>query len=85
MMKVAIVGATGLLGRALIPQLVAKYEVRALARKPESIYLQFGNQVEPLPCDLLAPDTADKLPTLLAGCDVVIHAATAIPPLAKMS
>lgn len=83
-MKVAIVGATGILGRALIPQLVAKHEVRALARKPDSIYAQFGNQVEALECDLLAPGIADQLPTLLAGCDVVIHAATAIPPLAEM-
>ena len=82
-MKVAIVGATGILGRALIPQLLAQHEIRALARKPDSIYLQFGNQVEALECDLLAPNIADQLPTLLAGCDVVIHAATAIPSVAN--
>ncbi len=82
MMKIAIVGATGILGRALIPQLAAKHEVLALARKPESLRSQFGAQIEALECDLLAPNIADRLPTLLTGCDVVIHAATAIPPLA---
>jgi nucleoside-diphosphate-sugar epimerase len=84
MMKVAIVGATGVLGRALIPLLLAKHEVRALARRPDSIYKQFGNQVEALECDLLAPGIAERLPALLAGCEVVIHAATAIPPVADM-
>ena len=83
-MKIAIVGATGILGRALIPQLSVKHEVLTLARKPESIYKQFGNQVEALECDLLAPNIVERLPALLAGCDVVIHAATAIPPIAKM-
>jgi nucleoside-diphosphate-sugar epimerase len=82
-MKVAIVGATGILGRALIPQLLAKHEVRALARKPDSIYEQFGNQVEALECDLLAAGIAERLPALLAGCEVVIHAATAIPSVAN--
>jgi nucleoside-diphosphate-sugar epimerase len=84
MMKVALVGATGILGRALIPQLLAKHEIRALARKPEAIRAQFGTQVEALECDLLAPGIADRLPALLAGCEVVIHAATAIPPVVDM-
>ncbi len=35
--------------------------------------------MEPVPGDLLAPDAADRLPALVAGCDTVIHAATAIP------
>jgi nucleoside-diphosphate-sugar epimerase len=84
-MKVALVGATGVLGRALIPQLLVKHEVRALARKPESIQAQFGTQVEALECDLLAPEIIEKLPALLAGCEAVIHAATAIPPTANMN
>ena len=83
-MKVALVGATGILGRALIPQLLTKHEVRALARKPDSIRTLFGAQVEALECDLLAPHIANQLPALLAGCHVVIHAATAIPPTAEM-
>src|SRR5882672_6234643 len=82
-MRVAIVGATGILGRALIRQLLAKHEVIALARKPDSIYEQFGNQVKALECDLIAPGIADQLPALLAGCEVIIHAATAIPSIAN--
>jgi nucleoside-diphosphate-sugar epimerase len=78
-MKVAVVGASGVLGRSLVPLLEAKYEVRALVRAPEKARRLFGSQVEVLECDLLAPGIADKLPSLLAGCEVVIHAATAIP------
>jgi nucleoside-diphosphate-sugar epimerase len=79
-MKVAIVGASGVLGRALIPLLTERYTVRTLVRTPERITSLFGAQVETLQYDLLAPDTENRLPDLLADCDVVIHAATAIPP-----
>ena len=78
-MKVAVVGASGVLGRSLVPMLEAKYEVRALVRTPEKARHLFGSPVEVLECDLLAPGIAVKLPSLLAGCEVVIHAATAIP------
>jgi nucleoside-diphosphate-sugar epimerase len=78
-MKVAIVGASGVLGRALIPLLLERHTVRALVRTPERIMRIFGAQVEALECDLLAPDIEERLPDLLAGCNVIIHAATAIP------
>ncbi len=79
-MKVAVVGATGVLGRALIPALLAHgHEVRALARSPEKI----DAPVEVRVCDLLASGVEALLPDLLANCDAVIHAATAIPPEAS--
>jgi nucleoside-diphosphate-sugar epimerase len=77
-MKVAIVGASGVLGRALIPLLAERHTVRTLVRTPERITRLFSN-VEALACDLLEPGIEERLPGLLAGCEVVIHAATAIP------
>jgi nucleoside-diphosphate-sugar epimerase len=79
-MQVAIVGATGVLGRSLVPRLIAEeHIVRALARSPERAAALAAQGVEPVLGDLLAPDAADRLPALVAGCDVVIHTATAIP------
>lgn len=78
-MRIAVIGATGVLGRSLIPQLAANHHVRLLVRKPETARQLFGINVDALEADLLAPETAEKLPSLLAGSDIVIHAATAIP------
>lgn len=62
-MIVAVVGASGVLGRALVPALeVGGYQVRPAARSLNGI-------------DLLTSDLAP----LLDGCDAVVHAATAIP------
>lgn len=78
-MNVAIVGATGVLGRALVPMLAENHRVRLLARRPDAARQQFGASVDVMGCDLLAPGIDDRLPALLDGVDVVIHAATAIP------
>ena len=60
---VAVVGATGVLGRALVRALEgAGFAVRPAARRLNGI-------------DILSSDLAP----LLDGCDAVIHAATAIP------
>lgn len=80
MVKIAIAGPTGVLGRALIPLLLENgYEVRALARNTAKTKKIFGHSVEICECDLLSPAIAETLPTLLPGCDVVIHIATSIP------
>lgn len=77
-MRVGVVGATGVLARNLIPMLVERgHQVRALARSPEKVL--HTARVEAVRHDLLDPAMAAQLPGLLAGCDVVIHAATAIP------
>lgn len=71
-MKIALIGSTGVLGRALVPALVARgHMVRALVRKPVAIA-----GVETVTGDLLAPET---LPPLLAGMDLAINVATAVP------
>ncbi len=82
-MNVAVVGATGVLGRALIAQLIESHEVRALARSPEKLNDLFKLKIDARECDLLAAGIETQLPDLLAGCDAVIHAATAIPPQAQ--
>jgi len=80
-MKIGLVGATGVLGRALVPLLLERgYSVRALARFANGKKSLFPREVECLTCDLLADDVSRSLPSLLTGCEAVIHAATAIPP-----
>lgn len=78
-MRIFIVGGTGVLGRALIPLLLARGDaVRLLARGPKAARTIFGDAVEIVPGDLLATD-AETLAGQLAGCDATVHIATAIP------
>jgi nucleoside-diphosphate-sugar epimerase len=68
------VGATGVVGRALIPRLIAgRHNVRAIARSASTAELPAG--VELIDADLLEDDLLE----LVHGCDAVIHIATAIP------
>jgi len=79
-MKVAIVGATGVLGRALIPMLVQQgHAVRVLARSVQKAHALFPGEVECVEYDLLSPDMDARLTTLLRNCDAALHVATAIP------
>lgn len=79
-MKIFIAGATGVLGRALLPLLIQKgYIVRALARTLEKEHALELAGVEAVQGDLLAQETVDKLPDIIKGCDAVLHLATAIP------
>lgn len=79
-MRVFIAGATGVLGRALIPLLLRQgSSVIALARSPQKVDALVATGVGASEGDLLAPDMPARLPALLAGCDAVIHIATAIP------
>ncbi|HEX6738037.1 MAG TPA: NAD-dependent epimerase/dehydratase family protein, partial [Vicinamibacteria bacterium] len=79
-MQVFVVGATGVLGRALVPLLAARgHRVRGLARSSATVAAWATAGVELVAGDLLASEMPDRLPGLLAGCEVVVHAATAIP------
>lgn len=78
-MRVAVVGPTGVLGRALVPLLIEKgYTVRTLARSTQKVRRLFPQVEENLECDLLS-STARDLQSMLQGCDAVAHTATAIP------
>lgn len=76
-MKIAVIGATGVLGRHLVPRLVErKHAVRAQLRDPAKGRVLAGLDVEVVVGDILAPDT---LPAAIRGCDMVINLATAVP------
>lgn len=73
-MTVLVVGATGVLGRSLVPRLIASgHRVRAIARSASTAELPVG--VELADADLLSDDLVE----LVRGCDAVVHIATAIP------
>src|SRR6266851_3088339 len=77
-MKVFIAGASGVLGRRLVRQFVARgHSVFGLVRTPkaESAVREAGG--EPRHADLF---DAESLARAAEGCETVIHAATAIPP-----
>ncbi len=77
-MRVFIVGATGVLGRALLPLLQAQgHSVRALLRDSARQPAVAG--LEAVSGDLLNARIASALPAMLAGCDAAVHIATAIP------
>jgi nucleoside-diphosphate-sugar epimerase len=79
-MRVAVVGATGVLGRALIPLVLKQgYAVRAVVRSPSKAREVLPSETEIAAGDLLTPHADQQFPALLAGCDAVLHIATAIP------
>ena len=81
-MKVAVAGATGVLGRTLVPQLIeAGHSPVVLVRDTAKAQRLFGGMpVEIKPCDLLARGCNERtVAELIGGCQGVIHAATAIP------
>jgi nucleoside-diphosphate-sugar epimerase len=78
-MKMAIVGPTGVLGRALVPLLLKRgHSVRALALSPARTRDLFPEVQEAMQCDLLHVTDA-ALGQMLEGCEAAVHIATAIP------
>lgn len=76
-MKIAVIGATGVLGRHLIPRLVERgHDVRGSARNERGEALVAALGAEPVRADIL--DRA-SLDAAVAGCEAVLHIATAIP------
>jgi nucleoside-diphosphate-sugar epimerase len=75
--RIAVLGATGVYGRHLVPRLIASgYRVRALVRRPESAALATACGAELAPADIF--DEA-SLRAGLAGCDIAINLATSLP------
>jgi nucleoside-diphosphate-sugar epimerase len=82
MTTVFVTGATGVLGRATVPQLLASgYTVRALSRGEASDATIRALGAEPVRGDLFDPDSLSRG---LAGADAVLHLATRIPPSSEM-
>jgi uncharacterized protein YbjT (DUF2867 family) len=69
-LRVLVTGATGTLGRVLLPRLrEAGHEVRAMSRRPRA-----GGDVEWVQADLA---TGSGLPAAVADVDVIVHLASA--------
>ncbi len=76
-MRILVVGATGVLGRNVIPRLLERgHHVRAVARRAEQVEALQRLDVDALPGDIL--DEASLL-AAAQGCDTALHLATAIP------
>jgi nucleoside-diphosphate-sugar epimerase len=75
--SVAVLGATGVYGRPLVPRLVARgYRVRALVRRPEAAGIAAACGAELRVADVF---DAASLRAGLDGCDVAINLATSLP------
>jgi nucleoside-diphosphate-sugar epimerase len=75
--RIAVLGATGVYGRHLVPRLVAAgYRVRALVRRPEGAASAAACGAEVAAADLFDEESLRKG---LAGCDVALNLATALP------
>jgi len=80
-MDIFVTGATGVLGRAAVPLLVAAgHHVRGLARSEGNAALLRDMGAEPMSTDLF---DVDALRPVVAGCDAILHLATHIPPTMK--
>ena len=80
-MKIFVTGATGVIGRRVVPQLIqAGHQVTGLARtdRKEALLRQFG--ATPVRVDLFDPAT---LTPALTGHEVVANLATNVPPLER--
>jgi 2-alkyl-3-oxoalkanoate reductase len=76
-MRVFVVGATGVLGRNVLPRLLERgHEVRALVRQPAQ-----AERLNRLGIQAAVGDILDRgsLEAPIAGCDAALHLATAIP------
>jgi nucleoside-diphosphate-sugar epimerase len=82
-MKIFIAGATGVLGRWVLPKLIAAgYQVVGLSRSPQNEAWLQGQQAIPRTGDLF---DAAQMVQITADCDAILHLATAIPTKSRTS
>ena len=78
-MRVFVAGATGAIGRFLVPQLVAGgHEVVAAGRRPERAEAMRAAGAEVVGCDVLDPESTHRA-VAESRADAVVHQATAVP------
>ncbi|HVZ06576.1 NAD-dependent epimerase/dehydratase family protein [Rhodopila sp.] len=76
-MRIAVVGATGVIGRHVIPRLIERgHEVRAIVTKESDVVILRGIGIDARLGNILETATLEHA---LAGCDVALHLATAAP------
>ncbi|MFN2589239.1 MAG: NAD-dependent epimerase/dehydratase family protein, partial [Actinomycetota bacterium] len=79
-MRVFLAGATGVVGRPLVPRLVGEgHQVTAITRKPENVPRLRSDGAEAVVCDVL---DAERVRTVVreARPDVVVQHLTDLPP-----
>jgi nucleoside-diphosphate-sugar epimerase len=82
-MKIFVTGATGVLGRPVVRELVeANHQVQALSRSAKDETLLRGLGAGPVEVDLF---DISALTPVLSGVDAILHLATRIPPSSQMS
>jgi nucleoside-diphosphate-sugar epimerase len=82
-MRIFIAGATGVLGRRVVPALVAGgHTVTAVARAPQKAAALRAQGAEPIAVDLF---DARAVAAAVEGHDAVFNLATAIPPPSRMA
>lgn len=79
-MRIMLIGATGVLGRRLLPLLLERCEVVALARTPEKASTIAERGAEPRTFDLF---DIHAVRSNLDGVEAVVHVATSVPPMRK--
>jgi nucleoside-diphosphate-sugar epimerase len=80
-MKCFLTGATGVVGRPLVPRLVAAgHEVVAVARSDEKAAALRSAGAMPVDVDLFEPNAVRAA---TEGCDAILHLATHVPPASK--
>ncbi|WFE30110.1 NAD(P)-dependent oxidoreductase [Solwaraspora sp. WMMD791] len=77
-MKAFVVGGTGLLGRHLVPMLIEEGH-RVTVMSPGDRWGWLPDEVDRVRASLVAPGTPELLRTRLAGHDVVVNLASAVP------
>lgn len=76
-MRVAVVGASGVLGRYLVPRLLERgHTVVAVARDPSRLHFPASPGLLRIRADILERET---LGDAVAGCDAAVHIATCVP------
>ena len=79
-MRIAVIGATGVLGRAVIPRLIEKqHNVLAISPHADKARALYGSTVEAAVGDLVDPEAEAHFARHLEGCEAVLNIATAIP------
>jgi nucleoside-diphosphate-sugar epimerase len=77
-MKIVVAGATGVLGRALVPRLVAEgHEVVGMTRSESKLDLVRGLGARPVVADALDPDAVAQA-VASAEPEVIVHQLTAL-------
>jgi nucleoside-diphosphate-sugar epimerase len=79
-MRVFVAGATGVIGRSLVPMLIsAGHEVTGMTRKPDRVEGIRSLGAEPAVCDALDADSLREA-VVAAQPQAVIHELTELPP-----